>query len=122
SFLFSLYKFEHNKSVIYLYKFLILLDELDLSVSEFMLINNNYQLEYGDQLKEEFYGNHFTGNTESYGELVKEIEKYLEHDYDWYLEMMKHYLNLIIEDRKSTRLNSSHVSISYAVFCLKKKK
>src|SRR5699024_11824478 len=26
------------------------------------------------------------------------------------------------KDRKSTRLNSSHVSISYAVFCLKKKK
>src|SRR3712207_7131553 len=25
------------------------------------------------------------------------------------------------EDRKSTRLNSSHVNISYAVFCLKKK-
>src|SRR5699024_12030910 len=29
---------------------------------------------------------------------------------------------LIMTDRKSTRLNSSHVSISYAVFCLKKKK
>src|SRR5207249_11217522 len=28
----------------------------------------------------------------------------------------------LLEDRKSTRLNSSHVSISYAVFCLKKKK
>src|SRR5699024_12228440 len=28
----------------------------------------------------------------------------------------------VLEDRKSTRLNSSHVSISYAVFCLKKKK
>src|SRR5438045_8354245 len=27
-----------------------------------------------------------------------------------------------IEDRKSTRLNSSHLGISYAVFCLKKKK
>src|SRR5438874_5439244 len=27
-----------------------------------------------------------------------------------------------IQDRKSTRLNSSHVEISYAVFCLKKKK
>src|SRR5690625_6102000 len=27
-----------------------------------------------------------------------------------------------IKDRKSTRLNSSHVAISYAVFCLKKKK
>ena len=26
------------------------------------------------------------------------------------------------KDRKSTRLNSSHVTISYAVFCLKKKK
>src|SRR3712207_7049778 len=28
----------------------------------------------------------------------------------------------LIEDRKSTRLNSSHANISYAVFCLKKKK
>src|SRR5690606_40098603 len=28
----------------------------------------------------------------------------------------------VAEDRKSTRLNSSHVKISYAVFCLKKKK
>src|SRR5690242_21145496 len=27
----------------------------------------------------------------------------------------------LAEDRKSTRLNSSHMSISYAVFCLKKK-
>src|SRR3712207_8458137 len=29
---------------------------------------------------------------------------------------------LIAKDRKSTRLNSSHANISYAVFCLKKKK
>src|SRR5438876_5995799 len=29
---------------------------------------------------------------------------------------------LTVVDRKSTRLNSSHPSISYAVFCLKKKK
>src|SRR3989454_8170299 len=28
----------------------------------------------------------------------------------------------VVEDRKSTRLNSSHLVISYAVFCLKKKK
>src|SRR5437870_10952522 len=28
----------------------------------------------------------------------------------------------VMADRKSTRLNSSHVAISYAVFCLKKKK
>src|SRR5205085_6688825 len=30
--------------------------------------------------------------------------------------------NLVITDRKSTRLNSSHSQTSYAVFCLKKKK
>src|SRR2546421_9518225 len=29
---------------------------------------------------------------------------------------------ILMEDRKSTRLNSSHDQISYAVFCLKKKK
>src|SRR5690554_7416790 len=34
------------------------------------------------------------------------------------------HLDIIVDrlDRKSTRLNSSHVRISYAVFCLKKKK
>src|SRR5699024_11886748 len=32
------------------------------------------------------------------------------------------WFRIITADRKSTRLNSSHVSISYAVFCLKKKK
>src|SRR5947209_13870516 len=31
-------------------------------------------------------------------------------------------LERLLEDRKSTRLNSSHANISYAVFCLKKKK
>src|SRR3712207_8454248 len=30
-------------------------------------------------------------------------------------------LRRMLEDRKSTRLNSSHANISYAVFCLKKK-
>src|SRR5699024_9739632 len=36
--------------------------------------------------------------------------------------MEKNFLKGFEKDRKSTRLNSSHVSISYAVFCLKKKK
>src|SRR3712207_7567874 len=31
-------------------------------------------------------------------------------------------IHLVVQDRKSTRLNSSHANISYAVFCLKKKK
>src|SRR5690348_17911959 len=33
-----------------------------------------------------------------------------------------HWFEKSLGDRKSTRLNSSHPSISYAVFCLKKKK
>src|SRR5690625_8029478 len=33
----------------------------------------------------------------------------------------KNNIKVSLEDRKSTRLNSSHVAISYAVFCLKKK-
>src|SRR5699024_11494675 len=37
------------------------------------------------------------------------------------LDDLDHLLLGDREDRKSTRLNSSHVSISYAVFCLKKK-
>src|SRR3712207_7973344 len=32
-----------------------------------------------------------------------------------------HHRDLLRPDRKSTRLNSSHANISYAVFCLKKK-
>src|SRR5699024_12605041 len=36
------------------------------------------------------------------------------------IDNMKEYISKT-GDRKSTRLNSSHVSISYAVFCLKKK-
>src|SRR5690242_21190970 len=38
--------------------------------------------------------------------------------FDWSMETAP----MIGVDRKSTRLNSSHMSISYAVFCLKKKK
>src|SRR3712207_7864406 len=37
-------------------------------------------------------------------------------------DVIDYFSNLGCEDRKSTRLNSSHANISYAVFCLKKKK
>src|SRR5947209_11691310 len=37
-----------------------------------------------------------------------------------FVELLDEFLNAV--DRKSTRLNSSHANISYAVFCLKKKK
>src|SRR5256886_8478180 len=48
-----------------------------------------------------------------------------------YLPLLERYLGergftqparVVLTDRKSTRLNSSHSQISYAVFCLKKKK
>src|SRR3712207_8903489 len=39
-----------------------------------------------------------------------------------YKEDAKKFLRDVLKDRKSTRLNSSHANISYAVFCLKKKK
>src|SRR5699024_12619804 len=38
----------------------------------------------------------------------------------WLLLLLLLLVLFFIRDRKSTRLNSSHVSISYAVFCLKK--
>src|SRR5690625_4161394 len=63
------------------------------------------------------------------------LERYddSERDVKFHLRILKHlaYLSrlkirskirLRDKDRKSTRLNSSHVAISYAVFCLKKKK
>src|SRR5207253_10671503 len=42
---------------------------------------------------------------------------------DLTLDDIRHHAGLVLshhQDRKSTRLNSSHVAISYAVFCLKK--
>src|SRR5947209_14935918 len=53
---------------------------------------------------------------------------YIAHRILMYLNNLNKILYLWIrhglgpEDRKSTRLNSSHANISYAVFCLKKKK
>src|SRR3712207_8555932 len=43
-------------------------------------------------------------------------------DVDDAVERADPLLDRAVEDRKSTRLNSSHANISYAVFCLKKKK
>src|SRR5437870_12556203 len=45
------------------------------------------------------------------------LERNIVHDVDFGIEMASEHFR----DRKSTRLNSSHVAISYAVFCLKKK-
>src|SRR3712207_8926762 len=46
----------------------------------------------------------------------------LDRDPDGGVEPPRHPRPGVAPDRKSTRLNSSHANISYAVFCLKKKK
>src|SRR3712207_7416598 len=50
------------------------------------------------------------------------ITKHLKANFGYMLLYDKHTRKVKLRDRKSTRLNSSHANISYAVFCLKKKK
>src|SRR5690606_41970450 len=68
---------------------------------------------------------HSSGGKQRLGRITKRGNRYLR----WLLVQcaMSHLRHLkgqtdALSDRKSTRLNSSHVKISYAVFCLKKKK
>src|SRR5690606_40977647 len=52
------------------------------------------------------------------------VEPYFGGSHRAWAEGLRNHLGAPVElltDRKSTRLNSSHVKISYAVFCLKKK-
>src|SRR3712207_6976856 len=68
------------------------------------------------------YGRNITGRMFVHGKEVrpKNVAEAIDAGIAYATEDRKHYgLNLI--DRKSTRLNSSHANISYAVFCLKKK-
>src|SRR5437762_9515179 len=54
-----------------------------------------------------------------------QMEGFLVNYYEYhflYINGIEHVESKSIQDRKSTRLNSSHRCISYAVFCLKKKK
>src|SRR5690606_39763017 len=60
-----------------------------------------------------------------HGDVEKTEVHYIirDHDRDKFEERKRTAERFVAEiDRKSTRLNSSHVKISYAVFCLKKKK
>src|SRR5206468_12586561 len=76
-------------------------------------------------LKERLFG--LTNSEGNHGEDVKECYYYLDATPTGsYLKMLYKYPQRafpyaeLVEDRKSTRLNSSHDQISYAVFCLKK--
>src|SRR5699024_12130560 len=73
------------------------------------LDNNEFPSVIGD-IVIDYVGNYLLSNNDSQNPFVLFIDE------------VHRYAKEIDEDRKSTRLNSSHVSISYAVFCLKKKK
>src|SRR5690348_17553613 len=61
------------------------------------------------------------GDAVGRGEARRALEqRHRQHDEDVQPPVDERHVDLA--DRKSTRLNSSHPSISYAVFCLKKKK
>src|SRR3712207_8904112 len=51
-----------------------------------------------------------------------EVKALDEAERDRFAEVVYRFFWGLLTDRKSTRLNSSHANISYAVFCLKKKK
>src|SRR5438067_8130384 len=55
-----------------------------------------------------------------WGRLAEVLEQ-IGADRSWIKKLRELAAVKLEKDRKSTRLNSSHVSISYAVFCLKKK-
>src|SRR5690625_3274945 len=84
-----------------------------------------------------FYGsdNRISGHWREFFEADEDLEIFLKGeagDQENFLEYVKRKSGFtqphialflaFLKDRKSTRLNSSHVAISYAVFCLKKKK
>src|SRR5690554_7292867 len=71
----------------------------------------------------------FPGFHDAHGHIMSLAKQKLNADlrgsrsyYEMISKLEKHQSKTKQSDRKSTRLNSSHVRISYAVFCLKKKK
>src|SRR2546422_2783073 len=65
---------------------------------------------------------HRTQSTHVYLDMTKKTEEFLKKRFPRIYETCAGYGLDLARDRKSTRLNSSHGYISYAVFCLKKKK
>src|SRR5690625_4105359 len=72
------------------------------------------------ELEEEFAAS-MSEEEKKKGYIVRNIDL-IEKPVELYYEQIAKRVSRGLGDRKSTRLNSSHVAISYAVFCLKKKK
>src|SRR5690554_7394405 len=80
-----------------------------------------------DYINELSYAINRGDNDEVY-EVLEKLKYYCLDHFDFEEQLMQQAGYILLEahqgvhrDRKSTRLNSSHVRISYAVFCLKKK-
>src|SRR3712207_8976677 len=88
----------------------------------------NHQSKYrrniaNSALSVNFKGNYFDFNSTTSYQYLKDFMR-MDIDYmpaDFMHLEQKQQQNAFTQDRKSTRLNSSHANISYAVFCLKKK-
>src|SRR3712207_7830903 len=73
---------------------------------------------------EENVGHDDVRGRRSHFEVFASQQECREHGHHWAQDRDDHHRQGVVvpaEDRKSTRLNSSHANISYAVFCLKKK-
>src|SRR5690625_6881683 len=88
---------------------------------KFCKVANKQEIEYVMNKLFEFHIERWMGtNTPSRFQSRKEKEHYLHLAQTLFENNLLHLTYLMHKDRKSTRLNSSHVAISYAVFCLKK--
>src|SRR5690625_5533092 len=94
-----------------------------------MIIPRRFNFQnFTDVIKKDFVEGEFEDIGKKYFDragAILENEVHLYH-YNIYLAVnlnkMDNVVTTDVQDRKSTRLNSSHVAISYAVFCLKKNK
>ena len=94
-----------------------------LSIRTIQRIENgeNAGLESLKSLASVFETNIADSNKKKEIEQIRKEEEYIQNVKGFYKIIGIAALGLIVPDRKSTRLNSSHGYISYAVFCLKKK-
>src|SRR5690625_5267498 len=99
-----------------------------VAIAIYMAKQQNTKTEIRNRIQQHYYNLNFTideiRDTYQFNETCQEtvpqaITAFLESNS--FEDAIRNAISLGGEDRKSTRLNSSHVAISYAVFCLKKK-
>src|SRR4051794_41268236 len=73
----------------------------------------SYVIPLFQSIQSQFYEVVDLTNPEDVSAMIEKLDNHFHGELDFVVQLL---------DRKSTRLNSSHPSISYAVFCLKKKK